>query len=71
MGGHRLFLPLVRVGGRNFNMKTKELIAEIDRVKDAIRKSESPKLRKDYGKYLKRLYKEAGINGRKSWSQKN
>lgn len=37
-----------------------ELIVEIDRVKAAIGKTRSVKLKRDYGKHLRKLYKEAG-----------
>ena len=35
-----------------------ELINEIERVKAALEKTQSRKLKHDYGKHLKRLYKE-------------
>lgn len=37
-------------------MNRKEIVAEIERVKTAIDKSKSQKLKHDYGKHLKRLY---------------
>ena len=39
-------------------MNRSELQAEINRVETALRKTTSRKLQKDYGKYLKRLYKD-------------
>ena len=36
-------------------MTRADLIHEIERVEDALRKTASRKLRSDYGKYLKRL----------------
>lgn len=37
-------------------MNREELAAEIRRVEDALRKTDSRKLRSDYGKYLKKLH---------------
>lgn len=39
-------------------MHREELIAEINRVEKALRKTKSTKLRSDYGKHLKRLYRD-------------
>ena len=39
-------------------MDRDELVKEIERVENALRKTSSYKLRHDYGKYLKRLYRE-------------
>lgn len=39
-------------------MNRRELIAEINRVETALRKTASHKLKSDYGKYLKRLYRD-------------
>ena len=39
-------------------MNRSELQAEINRVETALRKTTSRKLQSDYGKYLKRLYKD-------------
>lgn len=36
----------------------KDIDAEIARVKEALKKTESPYLRRDYQKHLKRLYAE-------------
>lgn len=38
-------------------MKREEIVAECKRLTEAIRKTESEKLRRDYGKRLKRLQK--------------
>lgn len=48
-----------------------EIITEIDRVRAAINKTQSAKLRRDYGKHLRRLYKEAGIRRRGQYETKN
>ena len=37
-------------------MNREELIAEINRVETALQKTNSRKLKHDYGKHLKRLY---------------
>ena len=39
-------------------MNREELIAEINRVETALQKTTSRKLRHDYGKHLKRLYRD-------------
>jgi len=39
-------------------MNRTELLKEIDRVETALKKTASQKLKSDYGKYLKRLYKD-------------
>lgn len=39
-------------------MNRSELIAEIRRVETALQKTTSAKLKHDYGKHLKRLYKD-------------
>ena len=39
-------------------MNRDELLSEIQRVETALKKTASRKLRSDYGKYLKRLYKD-------------
>lgn len=39
-------------------MNRDELLSEIQRVETALKKTTSRKLRSDYGKYLKRLYKD-------------
>ncbi len=39
-------------------MNRTELIAEINRVETALQKTVSHKLKRDYGKHLKRLYKD-------------
>lgn len=39
-------------------MNRSELITEICRVEEAIKNTTSRKLQHDYGKYLKRLYKD-------------
>ena len=39
-------------------MNRDELLSEIQRVENALKKTASRKLRSDYGKYLKRLYKD-------------
>lgn len=39
-------------------MNREELAAEIRRVEAALKKTNSPNLRHDYGKYLKRLYRD-------------
>lgn len=39
-------------------MNRTDLAAEIARVETALKKTASRKLRSDYGKYLKRLYKD-------------
>ena len=39
-------------------MNKEELIKEIMRVKEALAKTNSPYLKRDYGKYLKRLYRD-------------
>ena len=39
-------------------MDRDELVKEIERVENALRKTSSYKLRHDYGKYLKRLHKD-------------
>lgn len=39
-------------------MDRDELIEEIMRVEEALKKTKSPKLRHDYGKYLKRLHRD-------------
>lgn len=39
-------------------MTRADLIHEIERVEDALRKTTSRKLRSDYGKHLKRLYRD-------------
>lgn len=39
-------------------MSRKELITEIRRVEEALKNTTSDKLRRDYGKHLKRLYKD-------------
>lgn len=39
-------------------MNRTDLAAEITRVEAALKKTTSHKLRSDYGKYLKRLYKD-------------
>lgn len=39
-------------------MNRSELITEINRVETALQKTTSRKLKHDYGKYLKRLYKD-------------
>lgn len=39
-------------------MNREELIAEINRVETALQKTTSHKLRHDYGKHLKRLYRD-------------
>lgn len=39
-------------------MNRSELLAEINRIETALRKTASHKLKSDYGKYLKRLYKD-------------
>lgn len=49
-------LELCRMDSNQMNRE--ELQAEIKRVYIAIRKTDSPKLRHDYGKYLRRLNRE-------------
>lgn len=39
-------------------MNRTDLVNEISRVETALKKTTSRKLRSDYGKYLKRLYKD-------------
>ena len=39
-------------------MNRDELLSEISRVETALKKTASRKLRSDYGKYLKRLYRD-------------
>lgn len=39
-------------------MNRSELIAEINRVETALQKTASHKLKSDYGKHLKRLYRD-------------
>ena len=39
-------------------MNREELMAEINRVEKALQKTTSHKLRHDYGKHLKRLYRD-------------
>lgn len=39
-------------------MNRTELIQEIQRVETALQKTASGKLKRDYGKHLKRLYKD-------------
>lgn len=39
-------------------MNREELLAEINRIETALRKTTSKKLKNDYGKHLKRLYKD-------------
>lgn len=39
-------------------MNKEELIKEIMRVEEALAKTRSPHLKSDYGKYLKRLYRD-------------
>ena len=39
-------------------MNRTELVAEINRIETALLKTASHKLKSDYGKYLKRLYRE-------------
>lgn len=39
-------------------MNRGELLNEINRVETALRKTTSKKLKRDYGKHLKRLYKD-------------
>lgn len=39
-------------------MTNLELTQEIRRVEDALRRTDSKHLKRDYGKYLKRLYRE-------------
>lgn len=39
-------------------MNRDQLLTEINRVEQALRKTASKKLQRDYGKHLKRLYKE-------------
>ncbi len=42
-------------------MEKEKLLEEIERVRGALEKTRSEKLKRDYSKYLKRLRKEAGI----------
>lgn len=39
-------------------MNRTELVAEINRIETALLKTASYKLKSDYGKYLKRLYRD-------------
>lgn len=39
-------------------MDREQVVQEIARVEQAMRKTDSPHLRRDYGKYLKRLYRD-------------
>lgn len=39
-------------------MNREELLNEIGRVEKALKKTASEKLKSDYGKYLKRLYRD-------------
>lgn len=39
-------------------MNRTELVAEINRIETALLKTASHKLKSDYGKYLKRLYRD-------------
>ena len=39
-------------------MNRNEIVNEIARVEQALRKTDSPKLRRDYGKHLKRLRRD-------------
>ena len=52
-------------------MDRHELIAEIQRVETALKKTASRKLKNDYGKYLKRLYKDLRYYDRsmKKWQK--
>ena len=46
-------------------MNRDEIIAEIRRVEDALKRTASWKLKRDYGKYLKRLYRDLRYYDRK------
>jgi hypothetical protein len=54
-------------------MNKEELIKEIMRVKEALAKTNSPYLKRDYGKYLKRLYRDLKYYDKnmKRWQTQN
>ena len=54
-------------------MNRGELINEIQRIEAALRKTTSRKLKSDYGKYLKRLYRDLKYYDRnmKRWQTQN
>ena len=45
-------------------MSREDIAKEIMRVEEALEKTDSRYLKKDYGKYLKRLYRELGKRDR-------
>lgn len=54
-------------------MNRDELLSEIQRVETALKKTASHKLRSDYGKYLKRLYRDLKYYDKsmKRWQTQN
>ena len=54
-------------------MNRDELLSEIQRIEAALRKTTSRKLKSDYGKYLKRLYRDLKYYDRnmKRWQTQN
>jgi len=54
-------------------MNRTDLVNEIQRVETALRKTTSRKLKSDYGKYLKRLYRDLKYYDKsmKRWQTQN
>lgn len=54
-------------------MNKEELLNEISRIETALKKTTSHKLKSDYGKYLKRLYRDLKYYDKsmKRWQTQN